>query len=134
MGSSTSRLARARPAAVVLGTGNQELAPVHVADVVAVLCAADDRRGASSGTLGLNGPDIVSADALADLVAGRRRVKVHLKPDAAARAARLFRRPIARAALAVLAGPCIAEPPDAAAEFGITPMPLRDGLAASLER
>jgi uncharacterized protein YbjT (DUF2867 family) len=126
--------ARARPAAIVVGEGRQLMAPVHVADVAAVLTAADDRRGVASGIRGLNGPDLVTADWLTDLVAGKRRMKVHLEPKAAGRAARLRRRPVSMPALEILAAQCVAEAPDAAAEFGVPLTPLTDAVAASLER
>lgn len=126
--------ALAKPAAIVVGEGTQLMAPVYVTDVVAVLVGADDRRGVASGIRGLNGPDLVSADRLTDLIAGKRRMKIHLGPAAAARAARFARRPAPEHALEVLAAQCVAEPPDAAAEFGVALTPLRDGLAASLER
>jgi hypothetical protein len=61
-------------------------------------------------------------------------MKVHLGPTAAARAARFAQRPVPVPALEILAAQCVAEPPDAAAEFGVVLTPLRDGLAASLER
>src|SRR5437588_10624341 len=83
-----ARLARGWPS-VVLGSGHQRLAPVFVEDVAAVLAAADDRDRATTGTWGLEGPDRVTADELADLLAGKRRRKLHLAGRTAARAGRL---------------------------------------------
>src|SRR5919108_3171486 len=71
----TTRLARGWPS-MVLGSGRQRLAPVFVEDVAAVLAAADDRDRTTSGTWGLEGPDRLTADELADLLAGRRRRKL----------------------------------------------------------
>jgi uncharacterized protein YbjT (DUF2867 family) len=125
--------ARATPA-VVLGSGSQRFAPVFVDDVAAVLAAADDRAGVEPGTRGLNGPDVISADDLTDLLAGKRRHKLHASPSLAQRMTRVQRRPLPLAALEVLAADALADPPDAAAEFGVALTPLRDGLARSLER
>lgn len=120
-----------RPVAVIVGSGRQRLAPVFVDDVARVLAAADDRAVEVRGTFGLQGPDVVTADEMIDLLARRRRRKVHLSPDAARRAARLMGRLVAPAVLEVLAGDSLADAPDAAAEFGVTPLPLRQGLAES---
>jgi uncharacterized protein YbjT (DUF2867 family) len=114
---------------VVLGPGQQVLAPVFVDDVAAVLAAADDRAGEVRGVWGLEGPDRIEADAFADLLAGRRRrPKLHVGP----RGARLARRDLSPAALEVLAADSVADRPDAAAEFGVGRTPLAEGLAHSL--
>jgi uncharacterized protein YbjT (DUF2867 family) len=130
------RAAARRPiAAVVVGPGTQRLAPVFVGDVAACLAAADDRAaGGGGGTFGLQGPDIVTADELADLLAGRARRKVHLGPDAARRGARLLGRRMSATLIEVLAADSLADAPDAAAEFEVALTPLRAGLAASLIR
>ena len=112
---------------VVLGSGRQVLAPVYVDDVAAVLAAADDRAGEVRGVWGLEGPDRIEADAFADLLAGRRRPKLHVGP----RGARLARRDLSPAALEILAGDSLADRPDAAAEFGVDRTPLAEGLARS---
>jgi NADH dehydrogenase len=127
----TARQARRWPAAVI-GSGNHLIAPVFVDDVGAVLAAADDRRQNASGTWGLEGPDRLTGDAFADLLAGRPRRKLHLSPSGARRAARLMRRRISLAALEVLAAESLADAPDAAGEFGVARTSLRDGLARSL--
>jgi NADH dehydrogenase len=126
------RAAATRPlAAVVAGTGAQRLAPVFVGDVAACLAAADDRAEAVSGTFGLQGPDLVTADELADLLAGRRRRKVHLGPEALRRAARLTGRRMSPALAEILAADSLADAPDAAAEFGLKLTSLQAGLAPS---
>lgn len=117
--------------AVVVGPGTQRLAPVFVADVVAALEAADDRAAEIGGTFGLQGPDVVTADRLTDLLAGRRRRKVHLSVALARRAARLRRGAMSETLLEVLAADSLADAPDAAAEFGLSRTSLADGLAAS---
>jgi NADH dehydrogenase len=124
------RRSAARPlAAPVIGSGRQRIAPVDVRDVAAALVAADDRAEPVSGTRGLQGPDVMTADELVDLVAGRRRRKVHLSPRAARRAARMLGRTVHPALLEILAGDCLADAPDAARELGLTLTPLVEGLA-----
>jgi uncharacterized protein YbjT (DUF2867 family) len=124
--------ARRPLAAVVVGPGTQQLAPVHVEDVARALAEADDRETALTGTYGLQGPEVVTADELADLLAGRPRRKIHLSPAAAQRAARLLGRRISPVLLEVLAADSLADATDAAAELGIELTPLRPGLAVSL--
>jgi uncharacterized protein YbjT (DUF2867 family) len=121
-------------AAMVVGPGTQRLAPVHVEDVARALVAADERETAVTGTFALGGPDVVTADELADLVAGRRRRKVHLSPAAAIRMGRLSGRSLSATMLEILAADSLPDAPDAAAEFGLERIPLRPGIAASLDR
>jgi uncharacterized protein YbjT (DUF2867 family) len=126
------RAAAARPvAATVVGSGRQRIAASYVEDVARALVAGDDRAGAASGTLALEGPDTLTADELIDLLAGRPRRKVHLAPPAARRAARLLGRRLSLTMLEVLAADSVADGPDAASELGITLTPFREGLAAS---
>lgn len=117
--------------AVVVGSGTQRLAPVFVGDVVAALEAADDRAAEIAGTFGLQGPDEVTADELTDLLAGRRRRKLHLPVAAARRVARLRAGHMSETLLEILAADSLADAPDAAAEFGLRRTSLADGLAAS---
>jgi NADH dehydrogenase len=121
------RFARRAVAALVVGDGKQRLAPVHVNDVVSALVAADDRADPVSGTLGIQGPGIVTADELVDLLAGRKRRKIHVGPQNERRASRLAGRRLHLALLEVLASDSLADAPDAAAELGLTPTPLRVG-------
>jgi uncharacterized protein YbjT (DUF2867 family) len=120
-------------ASVVVGPGTQRLAPVHAEDVARALAAADDREADIAGTYGLQGPEVVTADDLADLLAGRSRRKIHLSPAAADRVARLLGRRLSPVMLEVLAADSLADASDAAAEFGLELTPLGPGLAASLE-
>jgi len=128
---SLARQARSHPA-VVVAPGTQTLAPVFVGDVAAVLAAADDRSGFASGIWSIDGPERLTADELTDLVAGRPRRKVHLRPGALARLARLGRRPVSTVALDVLAADALGDAPDAAREFGVELTPLREALERSL--
>jgi NADH dehydrogenase len=118
--------------APVVGTGRQSIAPVHVRDVAAALLAADDRAEPVSGTLGLEGPDVVTADELVDLIAGRHRRKAHLAPSAARRAARLLGRAIHPALLEVLASDSLADAPSATTELGLSLTPLEVGLVGAV--
>ncbi|MGH2662284.1 MAG: SDR family oxidoreductase [Actinomycetota bacterium] len=120
--------ARLPVASVVIGPGTQRLAPAFVKDVAAGLGAADDRSDEIAGTFGLQGPDVVTADDLADLLAGRRRRKIHLSPRSAARFARFRARAPSVTALEVLAADSLADAPDAFAEFGLPRTPLLEGL------
>lgn len=115
---------------LIVGSGRQRLAPVFVADVARVLAAADDRAVEVRGTFGLQGPEVVTADEVVDLLAGRSKPKVHLSAGAARQAARLLGRRVPAAVMDILSGDSLADAPDAAAEFGIDLTPLKSGLAA----
>lgn len=119
-------------AATVVGTGRERVAPTYVEDVARALLTGDDRAGAVEGTFALQGPDEVTADELIDLLAGRRRRKIHLPPAAARRAARLMGQRLSLTMLEVLAMDSLAEDvPAAQDELGLSLTPLREGLAAS---
>jgi NAD(P)H dehydrogenase (quinone) len=126
-----TRRSRMNPALVV-GTGRQLLAPIHANDVAAVLAGADDRERVDSGTWGLEGPDRITADDLADLLAGKPKRKVHLSAGAGARVTRLTGERSTLASLELQAADSLADAPDAAAEFGVRLTPLREGLSRSL--
>jgi uncharacterized protein YbjT (DUF2867 family) len=117
---------------MVIGTGRQVLAAVFVEDVAQVLAAADDREPLDPGVWGLEGPDRVTADGLADLLAGRRIPKLHVPPRFVAPLARLAGPRVTRAMAEILAADSLADAPDAAAEFGVERTSLREGLARSL--
>ena len=127
--------ARRPVVAIVIGPGTQRMAPVHVEDLARALVAADEREVAVAGTFALGGPDVVTADELTDLVAGRRRRrKLHLSPAAGERLWRLSGRRLSPTRLEVLAADSLPDAPDAVEEFGLDRTPLRSGLAASLAR
>jgi uncharacterized protein YbjT (DUF2867 family) len=117
--------------AVVVGSGKQVLAPVHVADVAAVLAAADDRERVASGMWGLEGPDRITADELTDLLAGRRRRKFHVSPGVAAALGRASGEGHRRAQWEILSMDSLSDAPDAAAEFGVARTALSEGLRRS---
>ena len=118
------RHATSRPS-IVVGSGRQRVAPVSVADVADVLVAADDRRAEVAGRWSVQGPEKLSADEVADLVAGPRRPRLHLPPVAARPAASVLGSGLSRTALVVMASDSLADAPDAMAEFGITPRSFR---------
>ena len=123
------RAAAIRPvAALVVGPGTQRIAPLFVEDLAAVLARADDRRDPVSGTFGLQGPNVVTADEVTDLLAGRPRRKLHLSAGTARRLGRLAGRRLSPTLLEILAADSLAESPDAAAEFGVRMRPLAEGL------
>jgi uncharacterized protein YbjT (DUF2867 family) len=122
-----------RTPALVVGAGAQVLAPVHIDDVAAVLVAADDRDRLVSGTWGLEGPDRITADGMCDLLAGRRRRKLHVGPGPAARLAMAGPGRPSGVALGVLAMDSLADAPDGAVEFGVVRRTsLRDGVRRAL--
>jgi uncharacterized protein YbjT (DUF2867 family) len=125
------RAQAARWPALVVGSGRPVLAPVFVEDLGAVLAAADDRRASISGTWGLEGPDRVTADGFVDLLAGKRKRKLHAGPGAAAKMAGLLGPRVSGPALEVLAADSLADAPDAAKEFGVTLTSLAEGLDRS---
>jgi uncharacterized protein YbjT (DUF2867 family) len=118
----------------VAGRGDQELAPVYVEDVAAVIAAIDDAPEALDGTWGLEGPDVVTADGLARLLRGDDAAALaHADGQAAAEAlTRLLGVPIDAVAASFLAAPSRADAPDAAAAFGVSRTPFLEGLRATL--
>ena len=122
---------RHRPA-VVVGPGTQRLAPVFSGDVARALAAADDRAVPVSGTYGIQGPDVITANELADLLGPSGGRKRHIRaeenlPDSlvSGRLAGRWSRTIGE----VLAADCLADAPDATDEFALRPTPLSAGLA-----
>jgi uncharacterized protein YbjT (DUF2867 family) len=118
----------------VVGRGDQELAPVFVEDVASVIAAIDDSADELADTWGLEGPDVITADAVARLLRGDDRIPVHADGQAAAEAlTRLLDVPVDAVAASFLAMPSRADAPDAASAFGVTRTSLLDGLRATLE-
>ena len=118
----------------VVGRGDQELAPVFVEDVASVIAAIDDSADELADTWGLEGPDILTADAVARLLRGDDRLPVHADGQAAAEAlSRLLEVPVDAVAASFLAMASRADAPDAATAFGVTRTLLLDGLRATLE-
>jgi NADH dehydrogenase len=120
---------------LVIGEGDQEIAPVLADDVAAVLAAADARPEALVGTYGLEGEDVVTADGLLELLSGAGVEAEHLAGDAAAaRLTTLLGIPVMRAAADLFAMPSRADAPDAAGILGVERTPLVEGLRRTLAR
>src|SRR5437867_4553681 len=118
----------------VAGRGDQDLAPVYVEDVAAVIAAIDDVADELDGTWGLEGPDVMTADGLARLLRGDDAMPAHADGQAAAEAlTRLLGVPIDAVAASFLAAPSRADAPDAAAAFGVARTPFLDGLRTTLQ-
>ena len=128
------RVSRHRPA-IVVGSGTQRIAPVFSVDVARALAAADDRAVPVSGTYGLQGPEEITANELADLFGGPGSPKRHVRPGPRPPDASLVERTLAlnwSAAIGdVLAADCLSDAPDATHEFGLERTSLTAGLRAS---
>ena len=125
--------AATRHPAVVVGSGMQRMAPVYAGDVARALAAADDRASPVSGTYGLQGPDVVTADELADVLGGSGRPKRHMGADAGS--SNVGAGPLglswSPAIGEVLAADSLAGGPAAEQEFGLSLTPMAAGLLAS---
>jgi NADH dehydrogenase len=122
-------LAQSKPVARVVGPGSQRWAPVFVGDLARIVARADDRAELASGTFGLDGPDAITADGVADILAGRRRsVRRHVtRPVRAGEDGA----ELGSEAIAELSADIVAGPPSAAEEFGVVLTPLAEGLTKS---
>lgn len=124
---------RHRPALVV-APGTQRLAPVFSGDVATALAAADDRAAPVSGTYGIQGPDVVTANELADLLGAPGGRKRRIRPEERLPDSLGSGMLAARWSTTigdVLATDCLADAPDATHEFGLEPTRLPAGLAAA---
>lgn len=115
------------------GPGTQELAPVYVEDVAAVVAAIDDQVDPVVGTWGLEGPDAITADALVHTLRGDEEPPVHLDGQAAAAALTAAAgAPFDAVTASFFAMPSRADAPDAATAFGVRRTPLLEGLQQTL--
>jgi len=118
----------------VVGPGDQEIAPAYVDDVASVLAAIDDAPEELAGTWALEGPDVLTADALVRLLRGETTSPSHADGQAAAEAlTRLLGVPIDAVTSSFFAAPSRADAPDAAEAFGISRTPFIEGLRATLD-
>jgi len=118
---------------VVCGPGTQELAPVLADDLGAVIAAIDDHAGRLQGTWGLEGPDVVTADALVAILRGDEEHPVHLDGQPAARALTdMLEWPMDAVTASWFAMPSRADASDAASSFGVARTGLLDGLRATM--
>jgi uncharacterized protein YbjT (DUF2867 family) len=117
----------------VCGPGTQPVAPVFADDVAAVVAAIDDHPGPLSGTWGLEGPDVVSADDLVRVLRADDATPTHADGQPAAVVlTQLLETPIDAVTASFFAMPSRADGPDAAAAFGVRTTALVDGLRATL--
>jgi uncharacterized protein YbjT (DUF2867 family) len=117
----------------VVGPGDQELAPVYADDLGAVLAAIDDHPGELTGTWGLEGPDVVTADAFCSILRDDDEPPLHADGQAAAAIlTRLLDRPVDAVTASFFAESSRADAPDAGAAFGVSKTRLRDGLRRTL--
>src|SRR5918999_2470749 len=124
------RASRENPA-VVVGSGTQRLAPVFSVDVARAIAAADDRATPVSVTYGLQGPDVVTAYELADLLGGQDQPKRYARPEAEAHDMGPLGSTWSPVIGGVLAADSLAGGPAAEQEFGLSLTPLAAGLVAS---
>jgi uncharacterized protein YbjT (DUF2867 family) len=118
----------------VAGPGNQVLAPVFADDLGTVLAAIDDAPGELAGAWGLEGPDVITADAFCALLRDDGEVAAHADGQAAAAAlTNLLGRPVDAVTASFFALPSRADLPDAARAFGVSKTSLEEGLRRTIE-
>ena len=117
----------------VCGPGSQLVAPVIAGDVGAVVAAIDDHAGPLSGTWGIEGLDVVSADELVALLRADDVSPTHADGQPAAVAlTKLLETPIDAVTASFFAMASRADRADAADAFGVRRTGLLDGLRATL--
>jgi uncharacterized protein YbjT (DUF2867 family) len=121
---------------LVLGDPASPLAPVFEDDLAEVIVAADDRVDDPAGTWAVEGPDVVTARELAGMLAGDAASELLEVGAAELRSTlgRILGAPIPGPAARVFSIPGRADAPDGAAEFGVHPTPLVEGLRITAER
>jgi hypothetical protein len=106
---------------------------VIAGDVGAVVAAIDDHAGPLSGTWGIEGPDVVSADELVALLRADDVSPTHADGQPAAVAlTKLLETPIDAVTASFFAMASRADRADAADAFGVRRTGLLDGLRATL--
>ena len=118
---------------VVWGEPDVALAPVAIGDLAAALAVADDLDVELAGTWSLEGPDVVTAGELVDLLAGPAERRESLEGEAArVRLSGLFGHEVSAHLVENLTHPARADAPDAAAFFGVERTPLVDAIQEAL--
>jgi uncharacterized protein YbjT (DUF2867 family) len=124
-----------RNPAVIVGDGSQRLAPIFSADVAGALAAADDRAQPVSDTYGLQGPEVISAGELADVLGAPGTPKRYVGPQMSEADRSTLQDalgvPLSRTIMEVLVADSLADARDAAPEFGLERTALVPGLATS---
>jgi NADH dehydrogenase len=117
----------------VAGPGHQPVAPVFADDVGATIAAIDDHGGPLAGTWGLQGPDVLTADAFCATLRDDPTPPTHADgPAAAAALTTMLGIRVDAVAATYLSGPSVADAEDAAAAFGVDRTPLGEGLRRTL--
>jgi uncharacterized protein YbjT (DUF2867 family) len=120
---------------LVVAPGDQEVAPVLVDDLAAVIAAIDDAPEDPAGTFAIEGPDVVTAARFVRLLGGEVAEPELLTPDDAARALRsILERSVTIRTTELFAMPSRADAPDAAVRFGVERTGLVEGLRRTLRR
>jgi NADH dehydrogenase len=116
------------------GPGTQLLAPLLADDLGAAVAAIDDHRGPLSGTWAIEGPDVVTADALVGILRDDGASPTHADGQAAARAlSTILDATVDAVTASFFAMDSRVDAPDAAAAFGLATTPLAEGLRRTLE-
>ena len=129
-------LARLAPAMPVIGSGNNRLQPIHVADVARCIVSAVSGNIRGSRTVAIGGPEQLSYNRIVGIVAralGRsgRRLNIPLwaiRPPLAAMDLLTPRPPINRAMLQLITLRNVTEPDAVARVFGFQPRPLAGNI------
>lgn len=117
----------------VWGPGDRSLAPVSVGDLAAVLAVADDLDVDLAGTWAFEGPDVVTADGLVEMLTGPGVALTHADGEAARAAlSSSFGRRVSPHVIDAITAPSRADAPDAAGFFGVARTPLLDAIRAAL--
>lgn len=132
-----ARMVKRLPVVPVIGTGQQRLQPIPVEQVAEAFARALARPQTEKQTYEAGGPDIVTMVELLDMIAGamgRRRVgKLHIPMGLVRPVARALHRlpgfPVTPDQLLMLEENNTCDPARFDAAFGLTPTPLRAGLA-----
>ena len=106
---------------------------MHADDVAAVVAAIDDRATPIAGTWGLEGPDVLTADALVSLLRDDEAPPTHAGGQAAAAAlTTLLGAPVDAVTASFFGMPSRSDAPDAAAAFGVHRVGLIEGLRSTI--
>jgi len=120
---------------LVVAPGDQEVAPLLVDDLAAVIVASDDAPEDPASTFAIEGPDVVTASGFLRLLGGEVAESEPLTPDDAARRLRsLLERSVTIRTTELFGMPSRADAPDAAERFGIERTGLVEGLRRTLRR
>ena len=129
-------LVRATPVTPVIGSGNNRLQPIHVADVARCVVSSISGNVRGSRTVEIGGPDQLSYNEILRIVAqvmGRRRLRVNvpiwkMRLPIALMELLTPRPPINSAMLQLITLRNVTEPDSVLREFGFRPRPLAGNI------